>query len=132
MRSRFIPLLLLLGSISPLFANPYTIAYRGDLIPSAGGYGSLFTTLGPGHPSGQYFVGTTWTSDGNVLTMTTVHPNDYAGAPSLGIWFGRGDWYNDSPGFNFAPTTEGNRIDARMALAPNSSEWSLYWYDASG
>lgn len=114
-----------------LRAQSFTIAYEGDKLPVDSPYGGLFTTIGPGAPT-SYFVGTSWSSDGNALTMTTVNPNDYAGATSLGIWFGRTDGYGDPSGFNLAPTSGGNRVDLRSALAPNSGEWSLYWYDSSG
>jgi hypothetical protein len=64
--------------------------------------------------------------------MRTQHPNDFSGATSQGIWFGRTDGYGDPSSFNLASTSDGNRVDVRMALGANSSEWSLYWYDASG
>jgi hypothetical protein len=113
-------------------ADPVVFSYAGDKTPAESPYGSWFTTLGPGHPTGQYFLDTTWSSDGNVLRMNTVHPNDFAGSTSQGIWFGRTDNYNDpSVGLNLALTTAGNTVETRLALAPNSSEWSLYWYDSS-
>lgn len=113
-------------------AVPLSFTYNGDQTPSAGTYGAWFTTLGPGHPTGSYFIGTGWSSDGDVLTMRTRHPNDYLGAPSLGIWFGITGGYGDPSGLGLANTVEGNRVETRMALGANSSEWSLYWYDASG
>jgi hypothetical protein len=120
----------LLTSIS-LHADPVTYSYGGDKTPVEDPYGSWFTTIGPGAPT-SYFVGTQWSSDGNVLTMTTQNPNDFPGAQSLGIWFGITGGYGDPSGLNFGDTSTGNRVDLRSALAPNSSEWSLYWYDASG
>jgi hypothetical protein len=113
-----------------LFAATYH--YDGDMTPSAGQYGNWFTTVGPGHPTGSYFLGTTWGSDGDVLTMTTQHPSDFPGATSQGIWFGRGTSYGDFPQISLATAALGNAITARMALAPNSSEWSMYMYDSSG
>lgn len=114
-----------------LHADPTTYTFAGDKTPVESPYGSWFTTIGPGAPT-SYFVGTQWSSDGDVLTMRTVHPNDYPGAPSLGIWFGITDGYGDPSGLGLSPGWEGNHVDLRCALAPNSSEWSLYWYDASG
>lgn len=113
-------------------ADPTHYLYGGDLQPSEGPYAAWFTTLGPGHPTGSYFLGTTWISDGNALTMYTQHPNDFSGATSQGIWFGRTDGYGDPSSFSLSPTSAGNHVDARLALGANSSEWSLYWYDTSG
>ncbi|MCX6951143.1 MAG: hypothetical protein NTV51_03015 [Verrucomicrobia bacterium] len=131
---KLLPLALLglLAAGSTLSAAPFTITYGGDLTPSEGAYAGPFTGFGPGIPGGGYFTGTDWWSDGDVLTMQTQHPNDYAGATSQGIWFGRTDGYGDPSNFSLASTTLGNRVDVRMALGANSSEWSLYWYDASG
>ncbi len=109
-----------------------TYFYAGDLQPSQGQYAAWFTTVGPGHPTGGYFGGTTWSSNGDVLTMTTQNPRDFAGATSQGIWFGLGYSYNDNPAIGFSGTETGNNVTTRVALAPNSSEWGLYWYDASG
>lgn len=125
-------LLGLLAVGSPLATAATTITYDGDLLPSEGAYAPLFTTVGPGHPTGGYFIGTQWYSDGDVLTIETRHPNDYPGATSLGIWFGRTDGYGDPSNFSLSDTHAGNRVDMRVALGANSSEWSLYWYDASG
>ena len=113
-------------------AQPVHYLYGGDKMPSESPYAAWFTTLGPGHPTGSYFVGTDWSSDGDVLTMHTQHPNDFVGASSLGIWFGRTDNYGDpSVDFSLASTVEGNRVEVRLAMGTNSSEWSLYWYDAN-
>lgn len=109
-----------------------TYFYGGDDIPAGPAYAAWFTTVGPGHPTGSYFIGTTWSSNGSVLTMQTQHPSDYTGATSQGIWFGRTDGYGDPSSFSLANTAGGNLIDARIALGAASSEWSLYWYDASG
>ena len=111
---------------------PTTFFYAGDTIPSVGEYADWFTTLGPGHPTGSFFGGTTWSSDGSVLTMTTQHPGDFPGATSQGIWFGRTDGFGDPASISFADAAHGNNVTARLALAPASSEWSLYWFDASG
>ncbi len=64
--------------------------------------------------------------------MTTQHPNDFIGATSQGIWFGVGYGYGDDPGLNFATAALGNNVSTRLALAPASSQWSLYWFDANG
>ncbi|HYP15814.1 MAG TPA: VPDSG-CTERM sorting domain-containing protein [Opitutus sp.] len=124
--------LLSLAVVARVAATPFEVNYSGDAIPSTGAYAAPFTTVGPGHPTGSYFVGTTWSSDGNVLTMETRHPSDYPGSSSMGIWFGRTDGYGDPSNFSLANTALGNQIDARLALGANSSEWSLYWYDANG
>lgn len=132
---RQIGMCLLLGICAitaPLPAQPVHYLFDGDKLPSEEPYAAWYTTVGPGHPTGSYFVGTSWGSDGNVLSINTVHPNDYVGATSLGIWFGRTDSYGDpSSGINFDSTANGNRVEARIALAPNSSEWSLYWFDGN-
>lgn len=139
MRAFLCSILLVTGpwaSLDTVAADPSVFSYTGDTLPSEPGsnYAAWFTTLGPGHPTGSYFIGTSWASDGHVLTMQTEHPNDVPGVSgSKGIWFGRTDGYGDpSSGLNFAPTSEGNRIDLRAALGVNSSEWSLYWFDGSG
>lgn len=125
--------LLALVSTSGLQAqDPVTYFYGGEVIPAAAPYAAWFTTVGPGHPTGSYFGGTTWSANGTFLTMTTQHPGDYAGATSQGIWFGRTDGYGDPSNFSLAPAALGNNVTARLALAPNSSEWSLYWFDANG
>lgn len=126
------PLLLGLTAATLRAEDPVNYFYAGDLTPSEGAYAPLFTTLGPGHPTGGFFGGTTWSSNGSVLTMTTQHPNDFPGATSQGIWFGIGYGYGDDPGINFADAVHGNNVTARLALAPASSEWSLYWFDANG
>lgn len=131
MRKHLLILLSLCAAAAPhLSATPVTFQYDGDSIPSVGVYADWFTTVGPGHPTGSYFIGTSWSSDGDVLTMTTRHPSD--GGGSLGIWFGRTSGYGDPSNFNLASTAEGNRVDVRLALAADSSEWSLYWYDTDG
>ncbi|MBC8097001.1 MAG: hypothetical protein H7Y43_14435 [Akkermansiaceae bacterium] len=133
MRTRLFALAFSLAAIARLQADPVLFSFAGDKLPSESPYAPWYTTVGPGHPTGQYFVGTSWSSDGNILTVNTIHPNDYPGATSLGIWFGRTDGYGDpSSGLNFANTDSGNRIDVRLALGANSSEWSIYWYDGSG
>lgn len=109
-----------------------TYFYGGDDIPSGPAYAGWFTTVGPGHPSNGYFIGTSWSSNGSVLAINTMHPSDYSGATSLGIWFGRTDGYGDPSNFSLANTADGNRVDTRIALGAASSEWSLYWYDTSG
>jgi hypothetical protein len=119
-------------SLSPIARSQTTYVYNGDQTPSTGVYASWFTTLGPGHPADSYFRGTTWSSNGSYLTMTTQHPLDFLGATSQGIWFGLGYGYNDDPGIGFASTALGNSVVTRLALAPSSSEWSLYWFDANG
>lgn len=105
-------------------ASATTYLYSGDTLPTVGAYAPLYTTLGPGHPTGSYFTGTTWSSDGDLLTMNTT--------AGQGIWFGRTGGYGDPSNFSLANTAEGNLVRARLALAPSATEWSLYWYDASG
>ncbi len=105
-------------------ATATTYLYSGDTLPTVGAYAPLYTTVGPGHPSNYYFPGTTWSSDGDILTMNTTF--------GQGIWFGRTDGYLDPSSFSLTNTAEGNLVRARLALAPNSTEWSMYWYDSSG
>lgn len=125
-------LVLLALLTAPLARSQSTYVYNGDATPSSGTYAGWFTTVGPGHPTGGYFVGTTWSSNGSYLTMTTEHPNDYVGASSKGIWFGLGYGYGDDPGIGFASSSLGNSVTTRLALAPSSSQWSLYWFDGNG
>lgn len=112
------PGLLVLGLAlsSPLFATPFTVSYEGDALPSAGAYGSAFTTI--------VFSGTGWSSNGSTLQMTT--------APGAGIWFGRTNGYGDPSNFSLASTALGNKVEARVALGTGATEWSLYWYDTDG
>jgi hypothetical protein len=113
-------LAVLLPALGPTLRaqSPITYYYGGDLVPSAGSYAGWFTTVGPGHPTGSYFGGTTWSSDGDVLTMTTQHPADFFGATSQGIWFGRTDSYGDPSSFNLGSAALGNNVTLRAALSP--------------
>ena len=106
--------------------GPTTYHYAGDLTPSQGAYAGWFTTIGPNTQGISYFGDTTWSSDGNVLAMNTSY------SPSEGIWFGRTDGYGDPSGFSLANTASGNWVQMRVALSPGATDWSLYWYDASG
>ncbi|RXK55161.1 VPDSG-CTERM sorting domain-containing protein [Oleiharenicola lentus] len=125
MSLRTLRLILLAGLLfgGRLTASPITFQYNGDLLPNQGSYGSLFTTIGPGGPA-SYWPTTNWSSDGDVLTMSTAH--------GAGIWFGAGWVYGDNPGFSLANTADGNLVRTRVALGANSTEWSQYWYDSSG
>lgn len=117
---------LIVGGVLRISGQQTVYHYDGDTTPNVGTYGNWFTTLGPGHPTGTYFLDTTWASDGDVLTFNTVYPNQ-------GIWFGRTSAYGDpSVGFDLAGTGDGNIVTMRAALGTASSEWSLYWYDANG
>ena len=118
-----IALCLALLATAALHATPVTIQYDGDLLPNQGAYAPVFTTIGPGGPVG-YWPTTSWSSDGDILRMTT--------APYSGIWFGRGTGYGDDPSFSLANTADGNLVSAKLALGANATDWSLYWYDASG
>ncbi|WP_221032735.1 PEP-CTERM sorting domain-containing protein [Actomonas aquatica] len=109
-----------------LHGQPVTYFYGGDLQPSEGEYADWFTTVGPGHPTNYRFAHTTWSSDGDVLTMNTSY------SPSEGIWFGRTSGYSDPSNFSLAGTADGNLVRARVALGESSGEWSLYWYDGDG
>ena len=122
---------LLAGTLATLsaaagLAQPTVYLYEGDTLPTEGAYAPWFTTVGPGHPTGYYFGHTTWSSDGHALSMNTSI------TPSEGIWFGVTGGYYDPSNFSLASTSDGNLVRARLALAPASSQWSLYWYDASG
>lgn len=110
----------------PAVAQPTSYLYEGDTLPTQGAYAPWFTTVGPGHPTGYFFGHTTWSSDGDVLSMNTSI------TPSEGIWFGVTNNYSDPSSFSLANTADGNLVRARLALAPDSSQWSLYWFDASG
>ncbi|MEQ9460729.1 MAG: hypothetical protein RIG82_07250 [Phycisphaeraceae bacterium] len=76
-------------------------------------------------PEGFSFVvfgGTSWSSDGDVLTLTT--------GPSRGIWFGNA---NHASGFSVpwqvGSSSEGNYLRVRAKLGEGATEWSLYLYD---
>lgn len=115
-----------IAATATLQADPTIYHYDGDTLPTVGAYAGWFTTVGPGHPTGYYFGNTTWSSDGSSLAMNTSH------SPSEGIWFGRTDGYFDPSNFSLADTAAGNWVRASIALSPGATEWSLYWYDASG
>ncbi|GAB5561367.1 MAG: hypothetical protein SynsKO_30140 [Synoicihabitans sp.] len=116
----------LLVSVRPLIAQSAVYHYDGDTLPTVGTYADWFTTVGPGHPTGYYFANTTWSSDGEVLTMNTVYPGE-------GIWFGRTGGYSDpSVGFDLAGTGDGNLVKLRAALSSGATEWSLNFTDTDG
>lgn len=118
-------LLILLLSLTGVFsARAAVYLFDGEVAPHEGAYGSLFTTVGGG-PHSSYFPGTSWTSDGDILTINTIYPN-------YGVWFGRTDAYGDPAGFDMGTSLDGNRVEATIALGAASSEWSLYWYDTEG
>lgn len=116
----------LLASASGLRAAPTTYHYDGDLQPSEGVYAGWFTTIGPNTQGTSYFGHTTWSSDGDVLAMTTSY------SPSEGIWFGRTDGYGDPSNFSLADTASGNWVRMRVALPAGATDWALYWYDTNG
>lgn len=104
-------------------ATPTTYHYDGNTLPTVGTYGTWFTTVGAN--AFGYFPATSWSSNGSILTMTTV--------PIQGIWFGHSTPSNDPTStLNLATTAEGNWARARVALAPGATEWSFYFRDASG
>lgn len=107
-------------------AAPTTYHYDGDLMPSEGAYAGWFTTIGPNSQGISYFGHTSWQSNGEVLAMHTSY------SPSEGIWFGRTGAYGDPSNFSLADTASGNWMRMRVALSPGATDWSLYWYDASG
>ena len=92
------------------------ISYDGDETPDSATYGPDFTTI--------VFGGTSWSSDGDVLTMTT--------APSRGIWFGY--WGGADTPSTWSPSNNavGNQLDGRLALDVGATEWSMYIHDADG
>jgi MYXO-CTERM domain-containing protein len=105
-------------------AAPVTYHYDGDTVPTAGTYGTWFTTIGAG--AFGYFPTTSWSSNGSVLTMNTVFPGN-------GIWFGHFTPSNDPTStLSLANTASGNWVRTSIALSPGATDWSLYWYDASG
>jgi hypothetical protein len=105
-------------------AVPVTYHYDGDTVPTAGTYGTWFTTVGAG--AFGYFPATSWSSNGSVLTMNTVAPNH-------GIWFGHITPTNDpTTTLSLADTASGNWVRASLALSPGATDWFLYFYDASG
>lgn len=115
--------LLSLSAAPPAMAAIYQ--YDGDLAPHQGAYGDWFTTIGGG-PHSPYFTGTTWSSDGGILTMQTI-------LPGYGVWFGRHtSTYGDPAGFNLGSALDGNRVEARIALGESSSEWNLHFTDNAG
>lgn len=116
--------LLMGAAASPGRADPVVYHYDGDTLPTEGAYGAWFTTIGAGFNG--YFPATSWSSDGDVLTMNTVYPGS-------GIWFGRTELGGDpSVGFDLAGTGDGNIVTMRAALSAGATDWSLYFYDADG
>ena len=116
MRSR--PLFFLIALIcfaSPAATHGAIITYDGSSTPNSATYGPTFTTV--------LFGNTDWSSDGDVLTMST--------APGEGIWFGWANYVGDYPGFSFGSDLDGNRITLRARLPVGTNEWNMYFYDAS-
>ncbi len=107
----------------PAILQAAQINYEGDFTPNNASnpvgdpYGPRYTTI--------VFSGTSWASDGDVLTITT--------AASRGIWFGRFTGFGDNPNFSLGSNLAGNRVDARLALGFSSDEWvGFYFYDTGG
>lgn len=103
-------LLIGLGGVS---ASGVVIDYDGSGSPGA---------VTPDAFSFVVFGGTGWSSDGDVLTLTT--------GPSRGIWFGNA---NHASGYSVpwqvGSSSEGNYLRVRARLAEGATEWSLYLYD---
>lgn len=106
----FLPLLL---SVS---AQASVISFDGDDTPDSATYGADFTTI--------VFSGTSWSSDGDILTMTTAH--------SRGIWFGY--WTGADTPSSWSPSnnTVGNELKGRLALGAGATDWGMYIRDADG
>jgi len=107
----------------PAFLQAALINYEGDFTPNNASnpmgdpYGPRYTTI--------VFSGTSWASDGDVLTMTTAN--------TRGIWFGRFAGVGDNANFSLGSNLAGNRVDARLALGVSSDEWvGFYFYDTGG
>lgn len=90
--------------------------FDGDRTPDSSSYASTWTTV--------VFGGTGWSSDGDLLTLTT--------ATQRGIWFGWAAYVNDTPAWSLSSNTVGNLVSMRAKLKPSSGEWSMYVRDPDG
>lgn len=96
-------------------STPATIVvdYDGSVAPNANNPALSFVVFG----------GTTFSTDGNALTLTTT--------VRQGIWFGYG---NNIPGvnpagFSISPNTSGSYLSLHTKFSDQASEWSMYIYD---
>jgi hypothetical protein len=105
-------LLLSLGAQS----HAAIINFDGDATPDSTAYAADFTTV--------VFGGTSWSSDGDILTMIT--------APSRGIWFGYSPSLDTPSGYAPAGNIIGNSLSARMRTVGTADDWNMYMYDGDG
>ncbi len=117
---------LAVGSVS---AAQFT--YDGSFLPTAFAGRPNQSWYGLQLPSGEkfqavaFYPATSWSTDGQVLTMRTAAGN--------GIWIGNIPAYNGiySPNWVPSPALIGNSVDIRAALSIGAVEWSLYLNDGS-
>jgi hypothetical protein len=110
MNRKLTALVMLLGLIASTSASALIIDFDGSHVPTLGA-DNLRTTI---------FSGTSMTSDGNVLSLTTAN--------SRGVWFGQAP--SVDAGWDFG-TSSYLRLTMRLDNAA-SSDWSMYMYDQAG
>lgn len=110
-----VPLLVVIGLHG--IGHGALITYDGSSTPDSATYGPIFSTV--------VFSGTSWSSNGDILTMSTANIR--------GIWFGRRTDGVDPANFNLGNGLAGNSMEARMRLgSPTSTQWETYFTDLSG
>lgn len=67
------------------------------------------------------FGGTSMASNGSQTTLST--------APGVGVWFGWGAWYSDTPGWTPGDSASGNHLGLSLSLSAGAADWSAYFYD---
>lgn len=67
------------------------------------------------------FAGTSMTSNGTTSVLTT--------GQNLGVWFGYGVWYGDTPAWTPGSTSAGNYLAMTSSFSANAADWSAYFYD---
>ena len=69
------------------------------------------------------FGGTSMDASATQTTLTT--------GPGLGIWYGWGAWYGDTPGWALGDSTAGNQLSLRLSFSADAADWHAYMYDRS-
>ncbi|WP_428387929.1 PEP-CTERM sorting domain-containing protein [Mucisphaera sp.] len=98
--------------MTAMSASGLEISYDGSQSPNS---------LTPDPFSFIVFGGTSWSTDGEALTLTT--------APIRGIWFGNANHTGSSVPWQIGSPEEGNYLRVRAKLSEGADEWSIYLYD---
>lgn len=67
------------------------------------------------------FGGTSMDAGATQTTLST--------GPGVGVWFGWGVWYGDTPGWTPGDSASGNRLSLSLSLSAGATDWSAYFYD---